>query len=321
VLWLRLEVSLVHTSANTSYSVSPFQWKDLSELSGLINRLGQHGFRLWPKSPDLLQSELEVLRLEPEQDAFILRRSGEICGYAITQHERDIHRTVISIAAFPECHDHAGPLLDAAVERARRAGVGAVHVAIRGTTSEPVEMVKGRGFVQVATNIELQLSRAAAEKLVEKEVPRGFAFRKMRSSAETLLLTRTQNAVFEGHWGFSSNTPEEIQARLDLVSSGPEHVLFVENAEGDIAAYIWTAIEWHDEHTGGRIWMTGVMPQFRGLGIGAAVVHAGIKHLLAEGATEVRLEVVAHNTAAVRIYENVGFKTTGGVDWYELKLR
>lgn len=312
---------MVHTSANASYSVSPFHWKNLPELYGLVNRLGQHGFRLWPSSPELLRSELEVLRLEPEQDAFILRRSGEICGYAITLHERDIHRTVISIAAFPECHANAGPLLDAAVERARKAGVGEVHVAIRGVEAEPVEMVKDRGFIQVATNIELLLSRLNAEKLVEKALPREFSFRKMRSSAETLLLTRTQNAVFEGHWGFSSNTLEEIQARLDLPSSGPEHVLFVESAEGDVAAYIWTAVEWHDGHTGGRIWMTGVMPRFRRKGIGTAVVHAGIKHLLAEGALDIRLEVVGHNAAAVSIYESVGFKTTGHVDWYELKLR
>ena len=182
-------------------------------------------------------------------------------------------------------------------------------------------MVENRGFVEVTSNLELELSRSDAARLTEQPLPQGFSFRKMRSSAETLLLTRIQNAVFEGHWGFSSNTPEEVQARLDLPASGSEHVLFVENAEGDVAAYIWTALEWHDEHTSGRIWMTGVMPQFRGLGIGRAIVHAGIKHLLAEGAADVRLEVVGHNAAAVRIYENVGFKTTGRVDWYELKLR
>jgi mycothiol synthase len=312
---------LVNTSANTSYTVTPFHWKDLGELSGLINRMGQHGFRLWPKSPELLQSELEVLRLEPEQDAFVLRRSGEICGYAITLHESDIHRTVISIAAFPECHPHAGQLLDAAVNRARKAGVGAIHVAIRGISSEPVGMVKNRGFIKVTSNLELELSRSDAARFREQSLPQGFSFRKMRSSAETLLLTRIQNAVFEGHWGFSSNTPEEIQARLDLPSSGPEHVLFVESAEGDVAAYIWIAVEWHDAQTSGRIWMTGVMPQFRGMGIGKAIVHAGIKHLIAEGAACVRLEVVRHNATAVRIYENVGFKTTGRVDWYELKIR
>jgi mycothiol synthase len=312
---------LAHTSENPSYTVAPFHWDDLSELSGLLNRLGRHGFRQWPQSPDLLRSELEVLRLEPEQDAFILRLSGEICGYAITLHERDIHRTVISIASFPECHPHAGPLLDAAVNRARNAGVAAVHVAIRDTAAEPVEMVKNRGFVEVTSNLELKLDRKDAARLEDQPLPSGLSFRKMRSSAETLLLTRVQNTVFEGHWGFSNNTPEEIQARLDLPASGPEHVRFAENADGDVAAYIWTALEWHNDQTCGSIWMTGVMPQFRGSGIGKAVVHAGIKHLLAEGATDVHLEVVGHNSAAVRIYEHAGFKIVGHVDWYELKLR
>ena len=142
----------------------------------------------------------------------------------------------------------------------------------------------------------------------------------MRSSAETLLLTRLQNSIFSDHWGFSKNSPEEIQARLGLPISGPEHVLFVESSDGSVAGYVWTALEWVDKHTSGRIWMTGVMPEYRNLGIGRSIVNAGIKHLLAEGATDVNLEVVEHNAGAVRIYTQMGFTRTGRVAWYELRL-
>jgi mycothiol synthase len=97
-------------------------------------------------------------------------------------------------------------------------------------------------------------------------------------------------------------------------------VLFIDSPDGETAAYVWTALEWDGQSTSGRIWMTGVMPEFRKAGLGRAVVNAGIKHLLAEGASSISLEVVEHNTAAVRIYRQLGFKQTGRVAWYDLEL-
>ena len=181
--------------------------------------------------------------------------------------------------------------------------------------------MRARGCEELTANLEMSLDRSDAAQLEDVPLPDSFDIRPMRSSAETRVLTRTQNTVFEKHWGFSKNTPEEIQAKLDLPESGPEHVLFVESEEGDIAAYVWTALEWEDHHTIGRIWMTGVMPEFRKSGLGRCVVTAGIKHVLSQGASRVSLEVVEHNTAAVRIYEQAGFKPTGRVAWHELKLK
>ena len=66
--------------------------------------------------------------------------------------------------------------------------------------------------------------------------------------------------------------------------------------------------------------MTGVMPEFRRAGIGRSIVNAGIKHLLAEGAVDVHLEVLENNDGAVRIYMQMGFKQSGRVAWLELEL-
>jgi ribosomal protein S18 acetylase RimI-like enzyme len=66
--------------------------------------------------------------------------------------------------------------------------------------------------------------------------------------------------------------------------------------------------------------MTGVMPEFRGAGIGKAVVQAGIKYLLAAGVSAVQLEVTADNESAIAIYNATGFKPTGKITWLELRL-
>ncbi len=300
--------------------VQEFQWHLLDEFSDLLNGLGRHGFRSWPESPEELRSELETLRLDPESGIGLVRNDGALCGYALTLSESDIDRVVVSIGLRPDCSGQSLNLLQFVVDRAQSANASRIHVAIRGSDSEPVDQLVESGFKVVTANLELTLHRNDAAGVTDVPVTAGFSFRPMRSSAETLLLTQVQNRVFEDHWGYSKNGPSEIQSRLDLPSTGPEHVLFIEAPEGGIAGYVWTALEWHRDHTCGKIWMTGVMPEFRGKGLGSALVHAGIKHLLAEGAADVHLEVVENNAAAVRIYERLGFKKYGKTTWYEKRI-
>ncbi len=305
---------------STDNRVQAFQWELLPDLSELLNRLGRHSFRGWPESTDELRTELEALRIDPESDIALLGSPGRICGYALTLTELDVDRVVTALATTDDCSGDAGKLLDFAIGRARSANVSAVHIAIRGVAVEPMEKLVESGFERVASNLELTLVREDGGQIKDTRLADGFTIRPMRSLAEGLLLTQVQNRVFEGHWGFSKNTPEEILARLELPVTGPEHVLFAESPEGDIAGYMWTALEWHQDHTCGKIWMTGVVPEFRSLGLGRALVNAGVKHLLSEGAADVHLEVVEDNVAAVRIYEKAGFKSHGKITWYEKRV-
>lgn len=301
-------------------AIVSFEWRLLPEFSDLLNRLGPHGFRQWPESPAELRSELELLRADPEQDVVLLKAGDLLCGYAITLHERDIDRTVAALAVTSEFRNQAGPLLDWVLARVGSERISRIYIALRGTPVEPVELLRERGFKEVTANLELILDRDIATGLPEASLPDGYSIRPMRSSAETLLLTRLQNTIFCEHWGYSKNSPEELQARLDLPVTGPEHVLFVESPDGSVAAYIWTALEQGDAYICGRIWMTGVMPEFRRSGIGRSIVSAGIRHLLDKGAADVHLEAVEHNAGAVRIYTQMGFRQTGRVAWYELKM-
>lgn len=307
----------------SSGHIQAFRWGLLTELSDLLNRLGHHGFRRWPDSPEELRSELESLRNNPESDIALLRSEDGPCGYALTLAEPDIDRIVASLGTGgtgDDCSDGTGKLLDFVTARAASANVSMIHVATRGVPAEPVEQLVKSGYREVAANLQLVLGREDANRVVDTSVPDGFSIRPMRSIAEALLLTQIQNRVFEEHWGFSKNTPEEIQARLELPVTGPEHALFIESPEGDIAGYVWTALEWSHGHTCGKVWMTGVVPEYRSLGLGKALVNAGVKHLLSEGAADVHLEVVEDNSPAVSIYEGMGFKKNGKTIWYEKRV-
>lgn len=60
----------------------------------------------------------------------------------------------------------------------------------------------------------------------------------------------------------------------------------------------------------GAIQNIGVVPGFRGLGLGRALLARALAGFRAAGAARVYLEVTAQNAAAIRLYRSVGFRST-----------
>jgi mycothiol synthase len=148
-------------------------------------------------------------------------------------------------------------------------------------------------------------------------LPPGYSLRGFRAGDEAVL-TRLQNTVFQGSWGFSPNTVEQVAWRLAIPGFGPDNVLVLMGPDGEEAGYNWTRSDAEDGAVTGRIHMTGILPERRGLGLGRAVVAAGIRHLASQGARSVELEVDSANPAAVDLYGKLGFTAAAEQDWYEL---
>jgi len=68
----------------------------------------------------------------------------------------------------------------------------------------------------------------------------------------------------------------------------------------------------------GGIYGLGVLPEFRGKGLGRAILLEGIRRLKAAGAAEVMLQVATGNEGALRLYESCGFQTTSTMDYFAL---
>lgn len=58
----------------------------------------------------------------------------------------------------------------------------------------------------------------------------------------------------------------------------------------------------------GAIQNVGVVPHFRGMGLGRELLQRALQGFREAGCVKVNLEVTIHNTGAIRLYESIGFR-------------
>ncbi|MCS0638813.1 mycothiol synthase [Streptomyces sp. LP05-1] len=83
--------------------------------------------------------------------------------------------------------------------------------------------------------------------------------------------------------------------------------LAVREADGRIMGFHWTKT--HTAEQLGEVYVVGVLPDAQGGGLGKALTAIGLRHLAGQGLPTAMLYVDADNTAAVTVYERLGFTT------------
>jgi ribosomal protein S18 acetylase RimI-like enzyme len=83
--------------------------------------------------------------------------------------------------------------------------------------------------------------------------------------------------------------------------------------DGEVAGYVRIAHPFPLESSGHVLHVTGIAvgPAFQRRGVGQALVEAAIDESRSRGARRLTLRVLAHNEAAVRLYERCGFVVEG----------
>ena len=299
--------------------IRKFEWADLEAITGLFNDIG--GMRGTPRElgTDAMKGMLTVPGCDPERHCFIAEDSGKLVGYSLVAYEEPISRAVASGGVLQE---HRGKgigraLMRCVVEHAEELGVGSLHVEAGVTHSDTQHLLSSHGMDVVKS---LWKMRWQQEEVPEVNLPAGFATRSLVMGQDEQVLTDLQNVAFEENWGFSPNTVEQIRSRVKHNSGGPEGILLITEA-GKPAAYNWTMFFADEREPNGIIAMTGVRPEYRGRGIGRAVVAAGIAHLVERGVKYVDLEVESENTPARELYLKLGFRKMGSSVWYEKRFR
>ncbi|MFC2034764.1 GNAT family N-acetyltransferase [Chloroflexota bacterium] len=273
-------------------------------------------------SPQFITEHLSWPSYSPEQDLFVAEIALNIIGYMDITPEPAIERIILDCWVNPE-HRRRGlatNLLGYVIHRTNELGVKIIHVNISQDNTVAKSTLSKLGFKYVRRFLELRLDMT---KVRLHDFDRtALKFRHLQYG-EADKLAQFQNRFFAGTWGYNPNTMETINYSLHLANHSPEDVILA--YDGDkVVGYCWTEIPSVKEYVSvqrkGRVYMIGVDPDYRGMGVGRRVLLAGLAYLKSKGLQVTELTVDSNNKTACTLYQSISFEVWKSNLWYEKVL-
>ncbi len=310
-----------------------FTWADLPALTEFISLVRRAEGDERTVSTSSLREYLARPGLAPEENcSFFVSDEAELRAFFILHPELRIGRTVLELGIHPSYTETgiARQVIRSALDRAKRLGARVLHICLSPSEFWRV-LLEEEGFSRVRVYWAMQWHEAATPRVA---LPQGFAIESFRPGDEERL-TQVQNASFGGSWGFCPNTVEEVRYGASMSICPPEGILFLTDrtANGDVTAgYCWTCVlpgagtrslapsPDSGESSIGVIGMIGITPPYRGRGLSAPILLAGMEYLHSRGVKYIRLDVDGGNTPAIKLYTSVGFKNAQDLHWFEARL-
>lgn len=290
-----------------SAGIRPFRTADEPALRRVMEaalRIDTYpGFSAWD-----LDSELVSMMGAPESVAVAVE-DGVLCGY-VGPHQEDL-------TVHPEFRrrGHGRRLFAAGLELAAAAGWDEILLYV--PSSGP-----GQAFAQamgMAYRSSLwRLALPPETPVPDAAWPEGFVARTFGDWLPLARLVDLLNACFVDHPSPASWTLGQLQYAHSRPDFDPSAVLLVSPADRpeDPVAFVRTALgpaEHADETPVGEIRLVGVLPPWRGRGLGRELLRWGVALLRARGASRIQLSVEAENELALGLYRRTGFQPD--VEW------
>ena len=113
------------------------------------------------------------------------------------------------------------------------------------------------------------------------------------------------NAAFADHPEQGGWTRGDLQARMAEPWFRADDVLLLPGADGQFDGFVWLKVPAAGP---AEVYVVGVAPHAQGRGLGRSLATAGLASLAARGAPTVQLYVDETNSAAMRLYDALGFR-------------
>jgi mycothiol synthase len=240
-----------------------------------------------------------------------------IVGYLRAMARPDDDRALdFALVVRPDHRDTDVPLrlLDAAIEYARRADADAVTLWAFGADIDSDALAASVGL---EPQRELWQMRVPLPLVGVPRWPERIVVRTFVPGQDDGAWLAVNNAAFAADPDQGGWTPAILTGRLSEPWFDPEDFLIAADADDPraIAGFCWTKVHPaqppHEPNALGEIYVIGVDPGHQGLGLGRALVLAGLAHLYDVRHLEVgMLFVDSINTAAVGLYRALGFVTS-----------
>ncbi|MDP9091582.1 MAG: mycothiol synthase [Actinomycetota bacterium] len=263
--------------------------------------------------PDLLDgpTRAEVLTLvkaietrdgePPLSDEALVRLTSEAVGHLVARDGSDLvgYAQLDDGSAEIAADGSTALALLAAVETGGTTRLFWSH----GRRSPMAEILARRGYEQVRVLHQLRLTLAGD--LPSASLAEGVRVRAFVPGRDEQAWLSVNAAAFAEHPEQGRWTLADLHAREAEPWFDPSGFLLAER-DGRLSGFHWTKVHGRDL---GEVYVLGVDPAAQGLGLGKSLLVLGLARLAEAGCAQVLLYVDDDNTSAMRLYENVGFRS------------
>lgn len=182
------------------------------------------------------------------------------------------------------------------------AGGGHVHWWVTDPDQTIADIAVAGGFAEGRTLFQMRVPLPLPSNLATVDV----LTRPFEVGRDETAWLGVNNAAFaqhaeQGGWTVATLRQREDEAWFDTGG------FLIHERNGRMAAFCWTKLDTGTGPALGEIYVIAVHPDFHGLGLGKALTVAGLRSMTARGARTGMLYVDRDNTAAVGLYEHLGF--------------
>jgi mycothiol synthase len=282
--------------------LDPAQLSDLSSLLTRCERADRHSPLAEPQQVAAARSDLGG------HDAQVVLAYDEgLVGCALITPALD-GATALHVAVDP---DHRG------------AAEGVQHELLRTALEHATGAAEVRLWIMQATDLDDltagELGFEPERDLVQMRVPlplppetvasaRPVTTRPFRPGQDDAAWLAINNAAFADHPEQGRWTLDDLHAHMAFDWFDLDGFLVAERPDGNgLLGSCWTKIHRNTEPVLGEIYVISVNPEFHSQGWGKALTVAGLEWMATRGVTHGMLYVTGSNTAAVKLYESLGF--------------
>jgi ribosomal protein S18 acetylase RimI-like enzyme len=184
---------------------------------------------------------------------------------------------------------------------------GTLDASCNAKNARRVEMLGKHGFMLESVR-SLQYRLPLRGPVPSWTLPAGFSVRSVAGESEVEALVVLHRAAF----GSEYMTVEQRLAMMHVPGYEQDLDLLAVAPDGELAAFCVCGFENGLAYTD----PIGTHPKYRKLGLGKALVTAGLQALQARGAQEVKLGTSSQNLAMQRLAETLGFEVVSEKLWF-----
>ena len=246
----------------------------------------------------------------------VAERNGDVLGYAHLDLTDQVEGPSAELVVHPE-HRKKGighSLLAALQDRAGKT----LRLWSHGDLVGAKNIAEKAGFTRSRTVIQMRRSLNDPIPELSQEI----TIRNFLPGIDNEEWIALNNRAFASHPEQGNWSSRDLDVRTKEEWFDPQGFLIAED-NGDMTGFCWTKIHGghthkhshhepeHDHDPIGEIYIMGVAPKFAGKGIGKAVTIAGLRHMRYQGIFSAMLYVDADNSAAIKLYQSLGFTEWG----------